>query len=218
MIALSINGTFPLIYRRNNFDYGRFGMIYLSFEGQEFFNEVHVHDEAIIILLDVQKSHDVVGFLLLHLLSERAKDLLDLGAVDLLAAVLVEDFEALNVVLFASGVSGDSLRLLQDRVEIGKGDPLGTQFGGSSEFNDGFVGESASKSSQDIAQVKGINIIAFVGLVENNKGVLRFTHFDVMRSTVQKENLSLKIILSNVKMRRYLFRSGFYTRGQVQLG
>merc|ERR1712228_24499 len=181
-------------------NYGRFGMIYLGFEGQEFFNEVHVHDEAIIILLDVQKGHDVVGFFLLHLLSERAKDLLDLGAVDLLAAVLVEDFEAFNVVLFASGVSGDSLRLLQDRVEIGKGDPLGTQFGGSSELNDGFVGESASKSSQDVAQVKGINIIAFVGLVENNKGVLRFTHFDVMRSTVQKENLSFKIILSNVKI------------------
>merc|ERR550534_2975032 len=148
MIALSINGTFPLIYRRNNFDYGRIGMIYLGFEGQEFFNEVHVHDEAIIILLDVQKGHDVVGFLLLHLLSERAKDLLDLGAVDLLAAVLVKDFEAFNVVLFASGVSGDSLRLLQDRVEIGKGDPLSTQFGGSSEFNDGFVGESASKFSR----------------------------------------------------------------------
>merc|ERR1719283_366802 len=168
------------------------------------------------IFLDVQKGHDVVGFLLLHLLSERAKDLLDLSAVDLLAAVLVEDFEAFNVVLFASGVGGDSLRLRQNWVEVGKGDPLGTQFGGSSEFNDGFVGESASKSSQDVAQVEGINIIAFVGLVENNKGVLRFTHFDVMRSTVQKENLSLKIILSNGKMRRYLFRSSFYTRSQVQ--
>merc|ERR1712042_307896 len=99
---------------------------------------------------------------------ERAKDLLGLGAVDLLAAVLVEDLEAFNVVLFASGVSGDSLRLLQNWVEVGEGDPLGTQFGGSSELNDGFVGESASKSSQDVAQVKGINIIAFVGLVENN--------------------------------------------------
>ena len=58
--------------------------------------------------------------------TERAKDLLDLGAVDLLAAVLVEDFEAFNVVLFASSVSGDSLRLLQNWVEVGKGDPLGT--------------------------------------------------------------------------------------------
>ena len=45
-------------------------------------------------------------------LTERAKDLLDLGAVDLLAAVLVEDFEAFNIVLFASGVGGDSLGLL----------------------------------------------------------------------------------------------------------
>merc|ERR1719245_1004425 len=167
-------------------------MIYLGFEGQEFFNEVHVHDEAIIILLDVQKGHDVVGFLLLHLLSERAKDLLDLSAVDLLAAVLVEDFEAFNVVLFASGVSGDSLRLLQDRVEVCKGDPLGTQLGGSSELNDGFVGESASKSSQDVAQIKGVDVIAFVGLVENHESVLGFTHDCRTRSTAKKELLIFK--------------------------
>jgi len=170
-------------------------MIYLGFEGQKFVNEVHVHDETIIILLDVQEGHDVVGFLLLHLLSERAKNLFDLGAVDLLGAVLVEDFEAFDVVLFAAGIGGDSLRLRQNWVEIRERDPLGTQFGGSSELNDGFVGESASKSSQDVAQVEGINIIALVGLVENNKGVLRFTHFDAMRSTVQKENLSLNSAL-----------------------
>merc|ERR550534_1234143 len=176
MIALSINGTFPLIYRRNNFDYGRFGMIYLGFEGQEFFNEVHVHDEAIIILLDVQEGHDVIGFLLLHLLSERAKDLLDLGAVDLLAAVLVEDFEALNVVLFASSVSGDSLRLLQNWVEIGEIDSFSAQLSCSTKLKDRFVGQHASKSSQDVAQIKGIHVIAFVGLVENDECFLCFTH------------------------------------------
>ena len=59
-------------------------------------------------------------------LTERAKDLLDLGAVDLLAAVLVEDFEAFDVVLFAAGIGGDSLRLRQNWVEIRERDPLGT--------------------------------------------------------------------------------------------
>ena len=58
-------------------------------------------------------------------LTERAKDLLDLSAVDFAAAVLVEDLEAFDVVLLASGVGGDALRLLQNWVEIGELDPLG---------------------------------------------------------------------------------------------
>merc|ERR1711915_1101764 len=124
----------------------------------------------------ISKLQNGDSLFLLHFFGERAKDLLDLGAVDLLAAVLVEDFEAFNVVLFASGVSGDSLRLLQNRVEIGEIDSFSAQFSCSTELNDGFVGESASKSSQDIAQIKGIHVIAFVGLVENDECFLCFTH------------------------------------------
>merc|ERR1712142_155031 len=32
--------------------------------------------------------------------------------------------------------------------------------------------------AEDVAQVEGINIVAFVGLVEDNESVLSFTHFD----------------------------------------
>merc|ERR1719187_373883 len=124
--------------------------------------------------------------------SERAKDLLDLSAVDLAAAVFVEDLKAFNVVFFAAGVASDALRLLQDGVEVGELDPLGAQLGGSTKLDDRFVGQNASKSSQNIAQVKGVDIIAFISFVENNERVLCFTHDCEMRSTVKKELSVLK--------------------------
>ncbi len=52
--------------------------------------------------------------------------MLDLSAVDLAAAVLVEDLKALDVILLAARVGGDALRLLQDRVEISELDAAGT--------------------------------------------------------------------------------------------
>merc|ERR1711915_362861 len=171
-----LNGSSPLAYRRTRFSISFRERIDLGFEGQEFVNEVHVFDETVIVFCDLQEGHEVVGLLLLHLLSERAEDLLDLGAVDLAAAVLVEDLETLDVVLLAAGVGGDSLRLLQDRVEVGELDSLSTQFGGSSELLDRLVGEGAAEGSEDVAQVEGVNIVAFVGLVEDHESVLCFAH------------------------------------------
>jgi len=98
-----------------------------------------------------------------------------------------ETFYSMKFQSLALSIVVDSLSLLQDRVEVGDLDSSSPQLGGSSELNDGFVGESAAEGSEDVAQVEGVDIVALVGLVEDHECVLSFAMVNEMRSTVQKE-------------------------------
>jgi len=148
--------------------------------GKELVDEVHVGDVVLLISDDAEEFAELGGFGVLELLTERAEDVLDLRERDLAGTLLVEDLQAFNVVLLDSGGGGVGLDGGEDGLEVGEGDSLLAQLGGASGGLDGGVGHVAAQSAEDVAQVESVDIIALVGLVEDDESVLGFgfRHFD----------------------------------------
>merc|ERR1719193_2734602 len=142
-------------------------------------DEFHVRDHVLFIGNKAEKSAEFVRLITLELLAQGHEDVLDLGEGDFAGAVLVEDLQAFNVVLLYSGSGGVGLDGGEDGAEVGEGDSLLAQRLGASVGSDGCVGHVAAQRAEDVAQVEGIDIVAFVGLVEDNESVLSFTHFDL---------------------------------------
>ena len=63
----------------------------LSGGGEKLVDELHVSDVVVLIGDDSEKNAELVGIVVLELLSQGAEDVLDLGQGDLAATVLVED-------------------------------------------------------------------------------------------------------------------------------
>merc|ERR1719394_1060219 len=139
--------------------------------GQELVDEIHVADHVILISLEAEERNE--------LLAERGEDVEDLRKGDLASAVLVEDLQAFNVVLLASGGGGVGLGGGEDGEEVGEGDSLLSQLGGATGGDDGGVGHVAAQSAEDVADVEGVDIIALVSLVEDDESILGlgFRHF-----------------------------------------
>jgi len=152
---------------------------HLSGGGEKLVDELHVWDHVLIIGNKAEKSAELVSLITLKLLAQGHEDVLNLGEGDFAGAVLVEDLQAFNVVLLDSGRGGVGLDGGEDGAEVGEGDSLLAQGLGASVGSDGGVGHVAAQGAEDVAQVEGINIVAFVGLVEDNESVLSFTHFDL---------------------------------------
>jgi len=147
--------------------------------GQELVDEIHVADHVILISLEAEEGDELLGFVGLELLAEGGEDVEDLGKGDLASAVLVEDLQAFNVVLLASGGGGVGLGGGEDGEEVGEGDSLLSQLGGATGGDDGGVGHVAAQSAEDVADVEGVDIIALVSLVEDDESILGlgFRHF-----------------------------------------
>jgi len=146
--------------------------------GKELVDELHVGDVVLLISDDAEEFAELGGFGVLELLAERAEDVLDLRKRDLAGTLLVEDLQAFNVVLLDSGGGGVGLDGGEDGSEVGEGDSLLAQLLGASVGSDGGVGHVAAQSAEDVAQVESVDIVALVGLVEDDESVLGFRHFD----------------------------------------
>merc|ERR1719423_7158 len=149
----------------------------LSGGGEELVDEVHVADHVLLIGDNAEKVAELVGFGVVELLTQGAENVLDLGKGDLAAAVLVEDLQALNVILLAAGGGGVGLDGGEDGAEVGEGDALLAQLLGATVGGDGGVGHVAAQGAEDVAQVEGVDIVALVGLVEDDESVLSLRHF-----------------------------------------
>merc|ERR1719259_280529 len=149
----------------------------LSGGGEELVDEVHVADHVFLIGDNAEKVAELVGFGVVELLTQGAENVLDLGKGDLAAAVLVEDLQALNVILLAAGGGGVGLDGGEDGAEVGEGDAPLTQLLGATVGGVGGVGHVAAQSTKDVAQVEGVDIVALVGLVEDDESVLSLRHF-----------------------------------------
>merc|ERR1719516_558126 len=103
---------------------------------------------------------------------------------------LVDDLQAFNVILFASGGGKVGLDGGEDSSKVGESDALDAQLGGASELGDLSVGHVASESAEDVAQVESIDINALVGLVEDDESVLSFRHFEVKKLLAKKQKKS----------------------------
>jgi len=146
---------------------------------QELVNEVHVADHVVLIGDESEEGDELLSFLGLQLLTERGEDVEDLSKGDLASAVLVEDLQALNVILLAAGGGGVGLDGGQDGEEVGESHALLAQLGSASSGDDGSVGHVAAQSAEDVADVEGVDIIALVSLVEDDESILglSFRHF-----------------------------------------
>jgi len=146
---------------------------------QELVNEVHVADHVVLIGDESEEGDELLSFLGLQLLTERGEDVEDLSKGDLASAVLVEDLQALNVILLAAGGGGVGLGGGQDGEEVGESNALLAQLGSASSGHDGSVGHVAAQSAEDVADVEGVDIIALVSLVEDDESILglSFRHF-----------------------------------------
>merc|ERR1719259_1586436 len=149
----------------------------LSGGGEELVDEVHVADHVLLIGDNAEKVAELVGFGVVELLTQGAENVLDLGKGDLAAAVLVEDLQALNVILLAARGGGVGLDGGEDGAEVGEGDALLAQLLGATVGGDGGVGHVAAQGAEDVAQVEGVDIVALVGLVEDDESVLSLRHF-----------------------------------------
>jgi len=145
--------------------------------GEELVNELHVADVVLLISDNAEELAELGGLVLLELLAEGAENVLDLGEGDLARTLLVEDLQALNVILLDSGGGEVGLDGGEDGAEVGEGDALLAQLLGATVGGDGGVGHVAAQSTEDVAQVEGVDIVALVGLVEDDESVLSLRHF-----------------------------------------
>merc|ERR1719423_602455 len=75
------------------------------------------------------------------------------------------------------GFGGVGLDGGEDGTEVGEGDALLAQLLSASVGGDGGVGHVAAQGAEDVAQVEGVDIVALVGLVEDDESVLSLRHF-----------------------------------------
>jgi len=151
----------------------------LGGSGEKLVDELHVADVIFLIGDNAEKRAELGSLVLLELLSEGAENVLDLGKGDLAGTLLVEDLQAFNVVLLDSGGGEVGLDGGEDGLEVGEGDALDAESISAAGSEDGSVGHVAAQSAEDVAQIKGVNVGAFVGLVENDESILSFSfrHF-----------------------------------------
>jgi len=139
---------------------------------EQLLNEHHVFDVAFIILNHSEEFHELVGLTSLELLSERTQAVADLGQGDFASALLVKDFQALDVVLLETG----GWLVGQDFVENGKklveSDSLLAESLGHSFLRAFGVGDVDAESAEDVAQVEGVHVVALVVLIEDDESIL----------------------------------------------
>jgi len=158
----------------------------LGGSGEELVNELHVADVVLLISDNAEELAELGGLVLLELLAEGAENVLDLGEGDLAGTLLVEDLQALNVILLDSGGGEIALDGGEDGAEVGEGDALLAQLLGATMLGDLGVGHVAAQSAQDVAQVESVDIIALVGLVKDDESVLGLRHFGCWSIFLQK--------------------------------
>merc|ERR1719474_1767638 len=92
--------------------------LFLGGGGDELVNKLHVADIAILIFSDSEEGKKIGGFFLFEFLSKGAQNVLHLSHGDLAGAVLVEDFEAFNIVFLAAGILQVGLHIGPNRQEF----------------------------------------------------------------------------------------------------
>merc|ERR1712168_1201630 len=118
---------------------------------QQFVDQLHVADHVLIVSLHFEEGDELLSLGGFQLLAEGGEDVEDLGKGALARAVLVEDLQAFNVVLLASGGGGVGLGGGEDGEEVGEGDSLLSQLGGATGGDDGGVGHVAAQSAENVA-------------------------------------------------------------------
>jgi len=140
--------------------------------GQQFVDEIHVADHVVLVRDDSEEFAELFSFGTVQLLAEGREDVEDLGKRNFASAVLVEDLQAFNVVLLDSGGGGVGFDGGENWKEIGESESLLAQSFGTTGSDDHGVGHVAAESAEDVAQIESIDIVAFVGFVEDDESVL----------------------------------------------